>query len=239
MSDPAGAQDKAQDGTQALTRLLLLRHGEVQSHRGDVPVTPAGLTTAHRVGEAVAARHRSLHVLTGGTLRTRATAQAVADGARAAGAAVDGPREAFALRNPDLYLGGHRVDMVSSAATFAAQVPGLTEQQAAAADFVSGFLTAPDRIGWWLRHPSPPGDDAAAVRRRIDHFAVSLLDLIPTLPSVTVAVTHSPVIRACALADRDDPGEPPWVGGAEIEIFADRTTRTRWIGSLLPVEASP
>jgi len=105
--------------------------------------------------------------------------------------------------------------------------------------FVADFLTAPDRVGWWLRHPDPPGDDARAVRERIADFARSLLDLGADRPELTVAVTHSPVLRACALADRDDPGEPPWVGGVAIEVSPEGTVRMRWVGSVLPQEAVP
>jgi broad specificity phosphatase PhoE len=205
-----------------MTRLLLLRHGEVASHRGDVPVTPAGLVTATEIGRRLAARDPRLRVLTAGTLRTRQTGEAIADGARRGGAVVDGPDEAFALRNPDLYLAGVRVDMVSTSAAFAAQVAGLSELAAATAPFFAGFVTEPDRVGWWLRHPSPPGDDARAVLRRITAFAASLADLGPAAPSLTVAITHSPVIRACALAAADaDPGEPDWVGGLEVAVHPD------------------
>jgi broad specificity phosphatase PhoE len=224
----------------AVTRLLLLRHGQIVSHRGDVPVTAEGLATAAGVGGALAAPGRRLRVLNGNTLRTRQTAQAIADGVRHAGGIVDGPTEAFALRNPDLYLAGVRVDMVSTAAAFAEQVPGLSEEEVARASFYAGFVAAPDRIGWWLRHPSPPGDDTAAVRKRITHFAVSLADYPGPGPDLTVAVTHSPIIRACALsACPQDPGEPPWVGGVEITVSPDHNPRVSWLGAIPPAAAAP
>jgi broad specificity phosphatase PhoE len=193
-------------------RLLLLRHGEVTPHRGDVPVTAAGLATATALGRRLGASGtRRLRVLSANTLRARQTAEAVADGARRAGAVVDGPTECFALRNPDLYLAGVRVDMVSTAAAFAEQV------------------SAADRIGWWLRHPDPPGDDATCVQRRITGFARSLADLGDGVPAVTVAVTHSPVIRACALPVLGDPGEPDWVAGLEMLVTPDREVRISWL----------
>lgn len=217
----------------AVTRLLLLRHGQIASHRGDVPVTAEGLATAAGVGGALAAPGRRVRVLSGDTLRTRQTAQAIADGTRQAGGIVDGPAEAFALRNPDLYLAGARVDMVSTAAAFAEQVPGLSEEDVARAPFYAGFVAAPDRIGWWLRHPSPPGDDTPAVRKRIADFAVSLADYPEPVPDLTVGVTHSPIIRACALsACPRDPGEPPWVGGIEITVSHDGATRVSWLGAI-------
>jgi broad specificity phosphatase PhoE len=216
MSEPAARPAAAR-------RLLLLRHGEVGSHRGDVPVTAAGLATATEVGGRIGASSSGrVLVLGAGTLRARQTAQAIAAGARLAGAAVDGPAECSALRNPDLYLAGVRVDMVSTAAAFAEQVPGLAEASVAASAFFGGYLAAADRIGWWLRHPDPPGEDAGCVRRRVTAFARSLADPGAGAPAVTVAVTHSPVIRACALPVLGEVGEPPWLAGVELTVTPDQ-----------------
>src|SRR5829696_4420233 len=122
-------------------RLLLLRHGEVASHRGDVAVTGRGLDGAEHVGQRLAATAGRIRVLTGGTLRARQTGAAIATGASAAGAAVDEPRVAFALRNPDLYVAGERVDMVSSAAALAEQVPGMSvDETAAVASFATFYV---------------------------------------------------------------------------------------------------
>jgi broad specificity phosphatase PhoE len=211
-------------------RLLLLRHGEVASHRGDLPVTAAGLATATEAGRQLGTSSTGrVLVLSAHTLRARQTARAIADGARGAGAVVDGPAECFALRNPDLYLAGVRVDLVSTAAAFAEQVPGRSEAAVAASEFFGGFLAAADRIGWWLRHPDPPGDDARCVQQRITAFARSLADLGADAPAVTVAVTHSPVIRACALPVLGDPGEPAWVAGLQLHVTPDRAVRVSWL----------
>ena len=130
---------------------------------------------------------------------------------------------AFALRNPDLYLAGVRVDMVSSEEAFAAQIPGFTEADVAKVAFFAEWLTVPDRVGWWVRHPEPPGDDAAAVAARIRTFAGSLADREDDT-AFTVAVTHSPVLRACALdVAGGDIGEPHWLAGLEAEIGTDRS----------------
>ena len=204
-------------------RLLLLRHGEVTSHRGDVAVTDRGLEGAERLGRRLAATAGRLRVLTGGTLRARQTGAAIAAGARAAGAAVDEPRVAFALRNPDIYVAGERVEMVSSPAALAGQVPGMTVDEAAAVPFFAGFFDHPDRIGWWLRLGHVPGEDAEALARRIDHFAASLPDRTGQPAELTVGVTHSPVLRACALAHLGhDPGEPGWLSGLELSVGPDR-----------------
>jgi broad specificity phosphatase PhoE len=211
-------------------RLLLLRHGEVASHRGDVPVTSRGLAGATEAGRNLGKDlDGPLLVLSGENRRARETAEAVADGARTVGAAVEGPTVAVALRNPDLYLGGVRVDLVSSAAAFAAQVPGMSPEEVTRVPFFAGFLGAADRVGWWVHHPDPPGDDARAVYLRIMAFALSLADAAGA-PPVIAAVTHSPVLRACALAGLDhDPGEPDWLGGLEALIRPGHAVRLSWL----------
>ena len=177
-------------------RLLLLRHGEVASHRGDVPITEAGTAFATEVGRRLGKQaDHGLRVLTGSTLRTRQTAAAIAAGASESGAEVDGPHVAFALRNPDLYVAGERVDMVSSFEALADQVDWLDADTAAEVPFFRGFIESKDRIGWWVRHIEPPGDDAATIVRRIRDFAASLTDLGPHAP-LTIGVTHSPILRA-------------------------------------------
>jgi broad specificity phosphatase PhoE len=210
-------------------RLLLLRHGEVASHRGDVPVTDRGLDTAEQVGRRLAATAGRIRVLTGETLRTRQTGAAIATGATKAGATVEEPRVGFALRNPDLYVGGERVDMVSNAAALAEQVPGMTEDEAAVVPFFARFFDQPDRIGWWLRLDDVPGDDAETVARRVDHFAASLPDRTAEPAGLTVGVTHSPLLRACALAHLGhDPGEPEWLTGLELSVSSDRSVAVCW-----------
>ena len=138
--------------------------------------------------------------------------------------AVDGPCVASALRNPDLYLAGHRVDLVSSAAAFAEQVPGLSESDVTAVGFFLGFLNAEDRIGYWLHHPDPPGEDAAAVAARIRAFAESLGDARVRRAELVVGITHSPVLRALALRYlSSDPGEPGHLDGYLLRPAPDRS----------------
>ncbi|MCI1262703.1 MAG: phosphoglycerate mutase family protein [Tetrasphaera jenkinsii] len=200
------------------TRLILLRHGEVASHQGDVPVTPAGVEHAERSGKALGLRISGpLLVLYGGTRRTRETAEAVVRGID--DSRVSGPFDSFALRNPDLYAAGRRVNMVSSPAALAEQVPGMTSDDASSNDWWTTFFASSDRIGWWLRHDNPPGEGVADLTRRILHFANSLADPGPTTGQVVVGVTHSPLIRSLLLhATGNDPGEPAYVTGAEIRV---------------------
>lgn len=61
--------------------LILLRHGEVASHHGDIPVTAAGLDYAEHTGKALGHEIGGrFTVLFGGTRRTRATAAAIVRG---------------------------------------------------------------------------------------------------------------------------------------------------------------
>ncbi len=210
-------------------RLYLLRHGEVESHRGDVPITPAALEHGFAVGEQLAtAEQGPFLVLSGDTRRASETAAKVAEGLRGSGATVEGPTVAHALRNPDLYLAGTRVNMVSSAEALAAQVSGLNPEDVAGLDFYPQFFVESDRIGWWLGHGDPPGEDTAAVAARVESFARSLADPRPSRPPVVIAVTHSPLLRAVGLtALGEDIGEPDWVSGLLIEVSERGDIETR------------
>ena len=201
-------------------RLYLLRHGEVTSHRGDVPITEAATQQAYRAGLTFGRREQQpLRVLSGETRRAVDTAAHLVNGIVAAGGNVVGPDISFALRNPDLYLAGTRVNMVSSTEAFADQVDGVTAEDVEALDFFREFIASPDRIGWWLSLDSPPGEDASTVSARVHSFAISLADPVPGRSDVVVAVTHSPLIRAVGLELLGrDIGEPPWVSGLEIEV---------------------
>jgi len=211
--------------------LLLLRHGEVTSHRGDVPVTEAGLATAADLGGRLAAAPGGdrLLVLDGGTRRTRETARAIARGAAAEGADVVDGGTAQGLRNPDLYLAGVRVDMVADLASYAAQVPGLAADDVGAVDFFAHWVTSADRIGWWVAHPDPPGERASDVVRRVACFAASFAD--HPEESLTIGVTHSPVLRALAVhATGEDPGEPVWLAGIRAAVADDRSVTFTVLG---------
>jgi broad specificity phosphatase PhoE len=204
-------------------RLYLLRHGEITSHRGDVPITDAAEEQAFAVGRGFGVREPGpITVLTGETRRAMDTAAHLARGVNDAGGDVIGPKVAFALRNPDLYLAGVRVNMVSSADALAEQVEGTSAADVALLEFFPTFFESPDRIGWWLAHLSPPGEDARSVAARVESFARSLADPIPDKPEVVVAVTHSPLIRAVASVSLGhDIGEPPWVSGLLLVVDDD------------------
>lgn len=206
--------------TPSAVRLYLLRHGEVDSHRGDVPITPAAREQAKDVGARLAADLvGGAWVLTGETRRARETAEHLCSGLKGAGAVVDGPTVAHALRNPDLFLAGYRVNMVSSHEAFAAQVPGVDTDDIAELDFYPQFVVEKDRVGWWLQHPSPPGEGAPEIAARIEAFARSLLNPYREDRSSVVAVTHSPLLRAVALQQLgSDIGEPAWVSGLVMDI---------------------
>lgn len=217
----------------------LVRHGSVASHHGDIPVTAEGLEEAEEAGRRLSADLAPGTVVTffhAQTRRTRETAAAMRWGMAAALAASDTPAielrppaENWALRNPDLYVAGQRVEMVSSAEAMAAQLPGLLPSAAelAALPFLRGFWGTPDRIGYWVAHPDPPGEDADAVARRLLHFAASLRDLPAGRPRLYVCVTHSPLLRAFLrryVLD-EDRGEPAWVESIDLEFAMDDTVR--------------
>ncbi|MEM9318939.1 MAG: histidine phosphatase family protein [Pseudomonadota bacterium] len=135
---------------------------------------------------------------------------------------------AFALRNPDIHLAGSRVEMGSTAEFFAEQCEhiAMTPADVLAHPFYCGFLEAPDRIEFWVKHATPPGEDAAAVARRVLHFAQSFAAAPGDTDLVVACVTHSPVLRAILIEGLGipDPGEPNWVEQIELVIGDSQMT---------------
>lgn len=208
-----------------LVKLLLLRHGRVANHRGDVPLTEEGTAQADAAGRWFAANEIDVAaLLSGETRRAKDTADAFAAGYRSVSVEREIPDSvvSHALRNPDLYLGGQRVNMGEGAAMLAAQVPGVTEEDVVAEPFFAGFLEAADRIGYWLESGNVPGDDAHTVGRRIDAFARSLADVPGWRGRTVVAVTHSPVLRAVRLHHHAIYSrEPPFLHGFSLTVARD------------------
>ena len=205
--------------------LILLRHGAVASHHGDMPLTGEGRAQAELAGRRLAELDVGrVEILVGPTARARQTGRMLLNGLTGASPStvVTGPSVASALRNPDLYLAGRRVDMVSTAAAFAEQVPGVTEADVTSVEFFASFLRSDDRIGCWLHHTDPPGDNAAAVAARVRQFALSLGHARAGQPDLVVGVTHSPVLRAVAVHYLgSDPGEPGHLHGYSVRPVAD------------------
>ena len=203
--------------------LILLRHGEVVSHRGDLPLTREGRGQAEQAGRRLA-QHRGARVwiVVGPTLRAQQTGLILLHGLTGADSSreVTGPAATAALRNPDLYLAGHRVDMVSTATVFADQMPCVTEAQVTGIAFYQDFLTSADRIGCWLHHANPPGDNAATVASRIRQFAASLRHVDGA--DLVVGITQSPVLRAVgSYYAGTDPGEPSYLHGYRVRVGSD------------------
>ena len=250
-------------------RVHVIRHGRVDAHRGDAPVTQDGLLQAEAAGLRLAHELQAgeiVHFLHAPTRRTRETAEAIRRGMEAAlgpsaptplslkghggvhisplpdegeGQGVRGSQvhllpatESWALRNPDLYVAGARVEMVSTAEAMAEQIPGsgLGPDELARLPFLHGFWTHPDRIGYWVGHPDPPGEDATTVARRLLSFAASLLDLPWEQPRRCICVTHSGPMRALLrrYVLHDDPGEPEWVESVDLIFAGDQEVTIRY-----------
>jgi broad specificity phosphatase PhoE len=214
------------------------RHAEIPSHRGDLPATSAGLDHAESVGAAlVESCPPGSHVefLHAPTIRTVQTAEALRRGIEGglpadSGVRLGAPRVERAVRNPDLYVAGHRVEMVSSMDAVAAQLPGdaLTRDELEDNAFFRRFVTSPDRIGMWVADADPPGERADEVAWRFFTWARSLLDTARPYARRYVCVTHSGPMRA--LLRRYvlglDPGEPEYVEAVELSF--DGAGRARW-----------
>jgi broad specificity phosphatase PhoE len=213
----------------------LIRHGRVASHRGDMPVTDEGQAEIRAAGVRLAGQIRpgeEIHFLCTATLRTQETAaglRAVLAEHLGTEVGLPAPRVEWAIRNPDLFLAGRRVEMMSTPEAVAAQIPeaGLAGADVDRMAFFHTFFRSPDRIGYWLRHANPPGEDTRAVARRVLAFSASLLYVSPLQARRYVCVTHSPVMRA-VLAEylHYDPGEPEWVESIDLALVGSGTTIT-------------
>lgn len=204
--------------------LSLLRHAKVPSHEGDMSLTAdahADIVTAAARLRAIGREGDRFLFLATHTHRSRQTAEALRSAI-----ASDAPEvePSWGLRNPDLYLAGARVEMMSNAEAIAGQLsnPKLAPEEVFAHPFFHGFLTADDRIGFWLTYEDPPGETAALVGKRVLQFARSFAAGSTTPRLVVACVTHSPVLRALIVEGLGlpDPGEPRWVEAVNLEVNA-------------------
>jgi len=211
----------ADEASNVRIRVLLLRHGQVAHHRGDVPLTDLGNAQSEAAGRWFASESMPVAcVLTGETERARQTGARFVAAYTAGGEQVASPTVSFALRNPDLYLGGTRINMAEGAEALAAQAPGVTPEDVLDVPFYQSLMTAKDRVGYWLEHKSPPGDNATAVGRRINNFARSLADRADLQGRTVVAMTHSPVLRAVRYHHwAEYSREPPFLHGYSLTLY--------------------
>jgi broad specificity phosphatase PhoE len=227
----------------AALRVHWMRHGKVASHQGDMPLTEEGRRQAESAGQRlgqILLPGEIVALLHAPTLRTRETAtllynsmQHALDERGEQGIDLLAPRENQALRNPDLYVAGTRVEMGSSPAALAAQLShtGLDEHAVARLSFWPDFWAAEDRIGFWVNHSNPPGEDADTVARRMLTFAVSLLDLPGEQSRRFICVTHSPLLRAFArrYLPGSDPGEPEYTASLDLEFTVNSDFTIRYL----------
>ncbi|WP_420619304.1 phosphoglycerate mutase family protein [Candidatus Poriferisocius sp.] len=206
-------------------RVILLRHGQVAHHRSDVGLTDLGVAQSEAAGRWFAEQGVEIEcLLSGETARTLDTATAFAAGYRGVAGSPELPEPVvgFALRNPDLYLGGHRVNIAEGAEAIAAQAPGISPEDVVSSPFFGKLISAEERVGYWLEHPNPPGEDAHAVAWRVVSFVRSLGDGAGRAGATVVAITHSPVLRAVRLGfENVYTREPPFLHG--FSLIAGRT----------------
>ena len=179
-----------------------------------------------------------VHFMHAPTLRTRQTAEEIrASMDEALGPGGDAKllevSEQWAIRNPDLYVAGQRVEMVSSADALAEQLsaPPVGAEALSEHPFFREFWASPDRIGYWVEHPDPPGEDTAAVARRQMTFAMSLPERPGNKPIRYILSTHSPVLRAILLCyTGEDPGEPDYLEPIDLILSGNRSSELRFRG---------
>ncbi len=230
--------------TGAPLRVHWVRHAKVISHRGDMPVTGEGRRQVEDVGRQLSRKYTPgevISVLHAPTRRTRETAiilyssmMEVFDYIEQPVVYLLPPVEHWAIRNPDIYVAGVRIELVSTAEALAEQLPssGPGPEELAQLPFLRGFWGDPDRIGYWVNHPNPPGEDADTVARRLLTFAVSLLDLPRVQPRRYICVTHSPAMRAFVRRYLlgHDPGEPGYLESVDLEFEDDGSCTIQYRG---------
>ncbi len=223
-------------------RVHLVRHGQVASHRGNLPLTEEGRLQMDAAGQRFAQALQASEVVSILHAPTRRTAESASRLHESLQRGLDemskrqiqllAPAEEQAIRNPDIYVAGVRVEMVSSAEALAEQVPAsdLGPDELAQLPFWRGFWDAPDRIGFWVGHPDPPGEDADTVARRLLTFAASLFDLPHPHPRRTICVTHSPLLRAFLrrYLFSYDPGEPAYAESIDLAFATDGSLTVRY-----------
>ena len=124
---------------------ILLRHGQVAHHRSDVGLTDLGVAQSEAAGRWFAEQGVEIEcLLSGETARTLDTATAFAAGYRGVDGSPELPEPAvsFALRNPDLYLGGHRVNIAEGAEAIAGQAPGISPEDVVRSPFFGELISA-------------------------------------------------------------------------------------------------
>ena len=208
--------------------LAFLRHGKVPSHEGDMPLTDdskSDIAAAVPKLRALGEEGADFRFIATRTHRSQQTAEALRQAIDPTAPEV---LPAWGLRNPDVYLAGSRVEMGSKAEFFASQCEHLemTPEKVMEHRFFRGFLSAPDRIEYWLTHETPPGENAAAVAHRVMAFAESFRAAQREKDLVVACVTHSPVMRAIIVKGLgiSDPGEPEWVEEIVVKMTPDETT---------------
>jgi broad specificity phosphatase PhoE len=211
-------------------RVHWFRHGRVASHRGDMPLTEEGRREVEEGGRRMGSLlmpDEIISILYAPTRRTRETAIALHRSIAATRTISSqftllAPEMHMALRNPDLFVAGNRVEMVSNAEALAEQLPASNVhiEQLARLPFWHAFWEHPDRIGYWVSLPNPPGEDANAVARRLMAYAASLLDLPCQQPRRYICITHSPDMRAFLYHYLlgHDPGEPDYAETIDLEL---------------------
>ena len=230
--------------TNAPLRVHWMRHAKVASHQGNLPLTSEGRRQVEDAGRQFSRKivpGEVVSLLHAPTRRTRESALILyssmvemLDYVEQLAVYLSPTMEHWAIRNPDIYVAGTRIELVSTAKAVVEQLPpsSLNPEQVAQLPFLRGFWADPDRIGYWVGHPNPPGEDADTVARRLLTFAVSLLDLPRVQPRRYICVTHSPGIRAFVRRYLlgHDPGEPGSLASVDLEFENDGSCTIQYQG---------
>lgn len=221
-----------------------MRHGRIASHRGDTPLTPEGRSEVAQAAISLAqqlAPGEQVSILHAPTRRTQESAellytslkQVLAQrGTSDQSITLIEPALNHAIRNPDIYVAGFRVELGSSPEGILAQLPPetLDAQTLSQLPFWRGFWDAPDRIGYWVSLPDPPGEDADTVARRLLTFSASLLNRPSKQRRRCICITHSPLMRAFLRRYLlgSDPGEPNYTECIDLTLASNTSAQVHF-----------
>lgn len=217
----------------------LIRHGLIPAHIGDVPLTQEGVRLAEMRARTLCAEFEPGDEVTilcdDESLRTRETAAiyygCMWDELEKRDVLLRAPRAERALRDPDLFIAGQNIQLVDTPEAMAQLVTstGLRASEIRDLPFFQDLWDEKDKDRFWLTAGDPPGENGAAVARRVFTFARSLTQLPRSRPGRYLCLTHSAVQRSVIahLMLGEDPGEPEHLEAVDL-LFEMGTVTLRW-----------
>lgn len=217
------------DGGAAVTRVWLVRHGEIASYEGDNGLTERGVAQAEAAAERLAAQLGGgcVDLRHAGSVRARETALHLGGALRARGVRAPEAVADPGFANFALFTDGSVTphDQIRAAIVAARRRPDWRPSNPAdwehdADRFATIHDGGGDPITWWLTQPTLSYEPPSRVVRR---FWRAMAALTERGVAQAIVCTHSGCIRAVAAhAVQHDPGEPDHLEAVEVRLSGPR-----------------